>query len=40
MRRPESTAIVATRRWGKPEKWQETFTQEDREFFHREAGKS
>jgi hypothetical protein len=37
-RRPESTAIVATYRPGRTEKWQTTFTEDDRAFFHREAG--
>lgn len=36
-RQLESTTIVG-RHQGKPPKWQETFTREDRAFFHQEAG--
>lgn len=38
MRRFESTAIVGRYRNQQPKKWQQAFTEEDRIFFHQEAG--
>ena len=39
-RRPQSTAILGRPRGSSLAKWQEAFGEEDREFFHREAGEA
>lgn len=36
--RPESTAIIGFYRGQKTQKWQDSFTESDRKFFHEEAG--